>query len=57
MKVEQTKGTCRLNGKSNVEKINTKDFGWIKKTNLSITLLSPITLLKLLILLFAYSSS
>lgn len=34
--MEQTKGTFKLAGKSNIEKIAEKDYGWIKKTNLSI---------------------
>jgi len=35
-KLEQTKGMFKLVGKTNIEKIETKDFGWIQKTNMSV---------------------
>lgn len=34
--MDQTKGTFKLAGKTNVEKMETKDFGWIKKANMNV---------------------
>lgn len=33
-KIQQTKGTFRLNGKSNIEKVSVKDFGWMQRSNM-----------------------
>ena len=35
-KIQQTKGTFRLNGKSNIEKVSSKDFGWMQKANMTV---------------------
>lgn len=35
-KIQQTKGTFRLNGKSNIEKVSAKDFGWMQKANMTV---------------------
>ena len=36
MAIKQTKGTFRLNGKSNIEKVSSKDFGWMQKANMTV---------------------
>lgn len=34
--MEQTKGTFRLTGKTNIEKAELKDYGWIQKANMTV---------------------